>query len=213
MGEAAAFAMGFAGGTDIAAMEQEPIMGGGYKIGGDMALELHLYAIGRRTGLGYQTEAVADAEDVSVDGEGGLTEGDGLDDIGGLAPYSGDLGEFFQGGRHLTAEAFHEGLAESHEVLGFVVGVTHTLNVFIDHFRCSNSQGFGGRIIVEEAWRDLVDALVGALCGEHNSYEEFKRIGIVEFGFGGFHRTLEKLQYGLVSFFFSHNRLEDWAGL
>ena len=64
------------------------MVGYGDELSGDMARELHLYAVGGGATGWYQTYAVAHAKHVSVDSKGGLTPYDGLHYIGCLAPYA-----------------------------------------------------------------------------------------------------------------------------
>ena len=166
-------------------MEEEPIVGGGNVGLGDVAAQGHLGGVGGGARGGYEAEAVADAEDVGVHGEGGLAEGYGLDDVGGLAAYAGEAGEFFEGGGYLAAEVADEHAGEAYEVAGLVVGVGDGLDVGQHVLLRGCGHGGGGGVGAEEGGRHLVDALVGALGGEHHGYEELERGGVVEFRLGG----------------------------
>ena len=59
---------------------------------------------------GSEAGAVADAEDVRVDGEGFLAEGGVEDDVGGLAADARKFLELFAGTRDFAAMTIDEGL-------------------------------------------------------------------------------------------------------
>ena len=56
--------------ADVAAVEEEPVVGEGDEFVGDMAHENLLHLVGRVVALVDEAEAVAEAEDMGVDGHG-----------------------------------------------------------------------------------------------------------------------------------------------
>ena len=70
-------ALGFLRGADIAAMEQQPVVGPRQVGGGDMSQQCLFHLEGRIGCGGHETQTVGDAVDVGVDSDGGLVEGHG----------------------------------------------------------------------------------------------------------------------------------------
>lgn len=122
----------FAGGADVAAMQQQPVVGGGYKLLGDVFQQGLLHGQWRGGSARYESESVAHSEHVGIDGESCFLEGDGLHHIGSLAAYTGERGEFLEGGGNLSVKSFDESLGKPYEMLGLVVGIAHALDVFED---------------------------------------------------------------------------------
>ena len=88
-GQAARVALGLAGDAGVAAVQDEPVVGDGDELAGDVTRELLLHTIGGGATRGDEAQAVAHTKHVGVDGKGGLAPHDGLDDVGGLAPHTG----------------------------------------------------------------------------------------------------------------------------
>ena len=116
-------ALGFAG---VAAEEDEPVVGAGTKLRGDVALEVAFDGFG---GLALrEAQAVGDAEDVGVDGDDGLVVNDGGDDIGGLAADAGQAHQHIDVGGNGAVEAFLQLAGGFEQVGGFAVGVGDAFN-------------------------------------------------------------------------------------
>src|SRR5262245_57010802 len=102
--------------ADIAAVQDQPMMGMALALRRHHRLE---HALDFGGGLaGSETGAVADPEDMGVDGDGGLAECRVEDDIGGLAA---DAGKRFEGGpvaRHRPAMLLDQRLRECDHIPG-----------------------------------------------------------------------------------------------
>ena len=85
-------------------MEQEPGVGVGDVLDGDIAHELLLNLQRRIGSLGNEAQTVADTIDMRIDSHGGFAEPHGLDDIGGLAPYARQRHELGVVGGYLAME-------------------------------------------------------------------------------------------------------------
>ena len=79
--DSARFAFGFAGLADVTAMQEKPMMGFGDDGSRDVLDEL-AFGLKRILAVGREAEPLADAEDMGVDGHGGLIPYDGADDVG-----------------------------------------------------------------------------------------------------------------------------------
>ena len=83
-------------------MEQKPVVGIGDVVGRDMSDEGLFHLEGGVVALGDQPQAVGNTEDMGVDSEGGLAEGDTLDDIGCLATNTRQVEKGVHIRRHLA---------------------------------------------------------------------------------------------------------------
>lgn len=85
--------------------------------------EFLLYGEGGGAAGGYEAYAVADAEDVCVDGHAWLAEGDAEDNVGCLAAYAWQGGEGFECGRDFSVVKADELGGHGYEMRGFAVGI------------------------------------------------------------------------------------------
>ena len=81
--QTAGFALWLACLADIASVEQKPVMGLGNDVGRDVLDQLFL-GLQRVLAVRREPEPFADAEDMGVDGHGGLIPYDRADDVGGF---------------------------------------------------------------------------------------------------------------------------------
>ena len=128
--------------------------------------------------------AIADAEDVRVDRNRGLAEGDIENDIRSLAAYSGQCLERFTTAWDLTAMLLDQLFRQSDDVLRLGAEEAdrfdefpHPLFAERDHFL----RRAGG---VEQSGRCFVDSRIGRLCGENYRNEERERIDVGELTLG-----------------------------
>jgi len=168
--------------ADVAAVEEEPVVGEGDEFVGDVAHEGLLHLIRRVVALVDEAEAVADAEDVGVDGHGGLAEGDGLDNVGRLAAHTRETEQLVHVGGHLAVEALGECAGGLNEVARLGVGVGYAPNILVDFLRLCLCHRMGIGEPAEEVGRHEVDALVGTLCTEDDGNEELEHAAELEFG-------------------------------
>ena len=194
-------------GAGVAAVEEQEVVGGGPLFFGNMLAQFLLDAQGGGASPGYQGETVADAEDVGIDGQGGLAEGYGLDDIGGLAAYTGEAGERFERVGHFATVFFDEHSCSADERFGFVVGKSYALDVFENRFRIRRCHYFRGGEVGKERGRNYVDTLVCALRRQDYGYKQVKRGVVVEFGLCFWHIDRKPIDDVAVPFFFSHIQL------
>jgi hypothetical protein len=130
IGDDAARALGLARLADIAAVQDQPVMGVAHVFGRNDADETLLDLFRRLAGR--QAETVADAEDMGVDRHGRLAERHVQHDIGGLAA---DAGQFRQGVavvRHLAAMVADQRLAQRDDVLRLVAPEADGADVVAD---------------------------------------------------------------------------------
>ncbi len=167
-------------------MEQEPVVGIGGFVGiiggGQVAEQVLLYLVGGVAGGGHESEAMADAIDVGIDGHGVHAEGYGLHDVGGLSAYAWQLEQRVHVAGHLAVVFLVEYLGELYEVACLGVGVGDAPDVLIDVCLAGCCHALGVGIGSEEGGGDEVDALVGALGGEHYGYEQLVGGAVVQFG-------------------------------
>ena len=202
VGEAAGGAFGGAGGAGVAAVEDEPVVGAGAKVDGDVPLEILL---DRERGLAVgEAETVGDAEDVGVDGDDGLVVDDGGDDVGGLAADAGQGHEGVDVSGNLSAEVGQEFLGHGDEVVGLGVGIGNAADIGPDVVEGSGGQQLRRRKALEEGRGDEVDAPVGALGGEDDGDEQLEGVRIMEFGGGEGNVLLKPSDNRCKPFFFSH---------
>ena len=191
----------------MAAVQDEPVVGGGKKVGGDMGHELAFGFEGRLGIGGDEAEAVGDAEDVGVDRHGGLVEGNGHHHVGRFAADAGERLELVAVGGHLPLEVADELPCHGGEVAGFAVGVGDGADVGEYLLGGGGGHGRGVGESLEEGGSDKVDAFIRALGGEDDGDEEGERVAVVEFCGGGGHFLLEPGEDVLVSFLACHGRM------
>lgn len=147
----------------IAPVQDEPMVGRGDKFRGDVAAEFVLHAEGGGAGGGNQSDAMAQPEDMRVDGHAGLLEDDGLDDIGRLATDARQSLQLLACGGYLAAVFLQEHPGHAHQVSSLVVGVADALHVLQHLLWRSLGQKLWGGVGLEEPGRDHVDTLVRTL--------------------------------------------------
>src|SRR5690242_8962239 len=111
----AARALGAARLADIAAVQDQPMVSMALAVGRHDGVE-HALDLGRGP-AGGEASAVANPEQMGVDGNSGLAEGGVEDNIGGLAP---DAGQSLEGGavvRHLAAMPLDQRLRQRNHIL------------------------------------------------------------------------------------------------
>ena len=156
--------MGVAGGTDIASVEDEPMMSRGNICFGNVAREALLDGIRRCGALRDKPKTMADAEDVGVDSHSGPMPDDSLHDIGCLTPHTWEFDEFFKRVRNLASEAFHHHLRHAHKVGGLGVGVRDAPDIRKDVVGRCRSHGLRSGVGSKQGRGDKVDALICTLC-------------------------------------------------
>ena len=209
--EAAGGTFGFARETRVASVEDEPMVGLGDDGLGYVLDEFFLD--GQRGGGTWadKSYAVGNAKDVCVDGHGSFVVYDALDDVGGLTAYAGQFDEVAHFARYLAFVEVEEHACHADEVAGFVVGVRYASYVLVDDLGCGLSHGFGVGVVLEEAWGDGVDALIGTLGTEYDGYEQLKGCRVVELGLGFGHGLLEVGDDAVVEFFLAHFCVLLWV--
>ena len=119
-----------------------------------------------------QAEALADAEDVRVDGHRGSVPHHGQHDVGRLAPYAGQLHQRVQVRGYLAAEVVDEHARRLQQRAGLVVGEGDATDVFVDLFLGGRGQLVWGGVGLEQRRSDDVDALVGALRRQDHGQQQ-----------------------------------------
>ena len=114
--ESAPLAFGGAGGAGVSAVKYEPVVGVGYDAGGKVACELFFDCEWCGALLADESYAMADAEDVGIDGHLCFLEYDCLYDVGGLSSYAREAFEFFTSRGNLPLVFGNETLCHTYEM-------------------------------------------------------------------------------------------------
>ena len=118
--------------ADIATVEEEPMVGiGGLACWGVLE-EVLLYLVGGGAATGNESEAMAHAIDVGIDGHSVHAEGDCLHDVGGLASYAREAQQVVHAAGYLAMVVGDEHLGELHEVTCLGAGVGDATDVLKD---------------------------------------------------------------------------------
>ena len=179
------------------------MMGFGDDVGGDVLDEL-AFCLEGILAVGGQAESFGDAEDMGVHCHSGLVPDDGADDVGGLASDALKGLEVIDVIGDDAVVGGGEALRHLNQMFGFGTGITDGFDVFEDLIGGSCCQGFGGRVCGKEGRGDHVNALVGALGGEHDGNEALEGVGEMEFALCDRHVGLEPSENTMESFFCRH---------
>ena len=128
--------------------------------------------------------AVRNPEDVGVDGDGWLAEGDVEHDIRRLAADAGKGDERFARVRHLAAELGDELLRQCDQVPRLAAIEADGLDLVGERGLAERDELLRRIGRLEQVWRRLVDRGVRGLRRQHHGDEEGKRIGVVKLGLG-----------------------------
>ena len=172
--------MGFAGGADVAAVKQEPVVRLRDKLRGN---ESGQHPLGMEYGLTVrgETEAFAHAEDMCIHRHRGTVPQHRHHYVRGLTTDArqGDERRFVA--RDLTLMTFGELLRHRDEVLRLSVRVTDGMDEREDLFDRRLRHGGGIGVSGEEGGRDHIHALVRTLRREDDRHDEFERIAVMQF--------------------------------
>ncbi len=127
-GDAAAVALGLPRRADVAAVENEPVMGAPEQVLGNVAHE-RLLRVQRCLGVAGEAYAVGHPKHVGIDCHTVLAEGHRKHYVGRLAPHAGQRQQCVEVGRHFAAVFLHEFPCHQVEVMRFAVGVAHRADV------------------------------------------------------------------------------------
>ena len=120
---------------------------------------------GERRGacLWHKPQPMTDTEDVGIDCHTRFAPDDAQYDVGSLAAHAGQFCQLLHVLRHFALVFLPKHPCHFHQVFCLAVGVGDGAYVVVDNFGTGQGHRLGVRIVLEEAWRDLIDALVGAL--------------------------------------------------
>src|SRR5580700_10241269 len=179
VGDDALLAQRPAGHAGITAVQDQPVMGVQPVALRHDFQQLHFDV--ERGLADRQPGAIANAEDVGVDGDGRLAEGDVEHDVGGLAA---DARQGFQRlavVRNFAAVFFNELARKTDDIFGLGAKKADGLDQ-IAHLGfaelCHLLRRIGER---EQSWRRLVDPGVGRLRRQHDGDQERKWINVLQF--------------------------------
>lgn len=141
-----------------------------------------------------QAESLRHALYMGVDNDAGLAEGIPENDIRRFPADTRQGDQLFHRLGDLFTEAFSYGFAAGDEMFRFVLKETGGTNDLFDLRKMSCSQCCRLPIPPKERWRDLVDALVGALGRKNCGHQQFPRGTMVEFHLRAWHCALECLR-------------------
>ncbi len=186
LGDATLITMGCAGLAYVTAMKKYPMMCFRDKFSRDILDEL-LFCLQRILTIGGKPNALRYTEDVGIDCHGGLVVDDGTYNVGCLTAYAWETLQIFNIIGHLAIEIVYQHLCHTNEMCRLVVRVGDGTDVLKDGFFVAGCHDFGRWEGLKECGRDLIDTLIGTLGREHNRYEQFEGISVVEFAFGNGH--------------------------
>ena len=184
--------------THVPAMKEQPMMCSRNDIIRQMLHQFSLYGIRSSTRCRHKSKSPAHSVYVSIDSHCCLTPYYSLNHICGLSSHSWQFGQLFKRVGYLTTIFLHEHTRQSHQMLSFIVRVTHTFDIFKYHLFRSFSHNLSCRIVSKQAWSHHVDTLVCTLSREHHSNKQLKRAAIVKFRIDNRHLTLKILNYSGV---------------
>ena len=191
MRDAASVALRTQGCAGVATVQDEPVMRIRNLLLREMFGQHLFYAERCRAGIGHETYAMADAEDVCVDRHPCLAPHDTQHDIGGLSAHARQFDELLQVLRHFASILFPEHSSHFDQMLGLVVRVGDASDGVVDNFWTRLSHRFGTGIVLEEAGCDLIDAFVSTLCTEDDGHEQLEGIVVVQLRLGFSHCLFE----------------------
>jgi hypothetical protein len=121
---------------------------------------------------------------VSVDGKAGHSECMPEDDIRSLAADARQFNELGHRRRHLPAVALDAGGRHSQKGSGLRTKEPSRLDLGLEFVSCRPGENVGVGIPLEERGRDLIHALIGALCGEDRRNEQLVCVRKVQLRIG-----------------------------
>ena len=149
----------------------------------DDALQRGLDRLGRLARR--ETGPVGDTKDVRVDSNRGFAESLVQNNVGGLAPHSGQRLEVGARPGDLATVSIQQRLAEREHIPSLVAKQADRLDVLADAVLAQGQHGGRCGRGGEQRPRRLVDAEVGGLSGQNHGHQERERIGIGQFGTWG----------------------------
>src|SRR3954451_16124813 len=175
--------------ADVAPVQDQPVMGMKPVFRWHHLIELHLDL--KRCLARCHAGPVAHAEDVGVDGNRRLTEGNVEYDVRGLAADAGQRLQRLARARDLAGMLLHQLLRQGHDVLRLGAKETDGLHQ-LPHALLAQCRhllrGVGRR---KQRGCGLVDPGVGRLRREHHGHQQGERIDVLELAFGLGHGGLE----------------------
>ena len=181
--------------ADVAAMQDQPVVGVAQEAGGDHLHELVLH-LPRRLARG-DAEPVGDAEDMGVDGQRRFAEGGVEDDVGGLAPDPRQRLERVTVRRNLAAPPLDQRLRQRDDVPGLRPIKPDRLDPLRQPL-LAERRHFGRRVgDGEKRLRRLVDGRVRRLRRKDHGDQQGERIDGFEFSHGLGIDGLEPLEHGV----------------
>ena len=166
----------------------------------------------RRVGVVHKSDPVGDAEDVRIDRNRRLVEGDRDDHVRRLAPDAAQRRQLFVRARHLAAKVVYERARRRCERLGFLVRIRDRANERKNLL--GRRLGHCHRVWVgrEEVGRHHIHASVGALRRENHRDEELEFGAVLQFGFGGGNRLAEAVERAAGAFGTGHGAVWERRG-
>ncbi len=105
------------------------------------------------------------------------------DNIGSLAPDSGQSSQHIHLLGHFAAMVRNERRAALHDIPGLVPEKPGGMDVLLQYFTTGSGKGCRIRILFEQGRRDTVDAFIRALGGKNSSHQKLHRVLVVQGAF------------------------------
>lgn len=131
-----------------------------------------------------EPRAVAQAEDMGIDGHGRLAESHIQDDVGRFSPDARKSFECRSIARHLPRMLIDQNLAGGHQMSGLAPIQADRPDVGLQSFNAQLLDFFGGIGDWKQTPGRLVDAHIGGLRTQQNCSEQFKHARILQFSVG-----------------------------
>ena len=111
-------------------MQQKPVVGTGDVLGRDVAGERQFHFIGGVVALRDEPEAMGHTEDVGIDSQRRLAEGDALDDVRRLTAHTRQVEQQVHVRRYFALMFLHEHPRHPHQMVSLRVRVGDTADIF-----------------------------------------------------------------------------------
>jgi len=168
--------------TDIAPVQNKPVVGMALVFGRHDLLELAFHF--ERCFSDRKPGTVSDPKDVGVDRNGRLAKGDIENHIRRFAADPGQRFKRLPSARNRSAVLVHELPGQGDDVLGLGPEQADRLDHVLQSLFAESQHLFGGVGSCKQSWRRLVHAGVSRLCGQDDGNEKGKRIDVLELAFG-----------------------------
>lgn len=181
VGKKAVRAIGLSGLADVAAMQDQPVVGSCEFCIRDVFYQLHL-GLQRVFSPFRKPDPLRHPENMGINCHGRKVKGYRSNHIGGFPSHPGKLLQRIHISGNLTAKITHQHLSHPREVGCLIVGVGAAFDLIKDGFRGSDCKRKNIRKSLEETRSNLIYPHIGALCRKNHCHNELIRIAVHQLG-------------------------------